>query len=106
VHEVAAGQVNEEKPPVNVGNASMVDEVKSGAATFLKQYWFIITAIVVLAGDFSVGQYRLQQNHDRIVAIEKRLDPKAFQEYGELKQTVRSLERRVQQLENKLWGGR
>lgn len=80
----------------------MVEEVKSGLAEFLRRYWILIVASVALVGDFSVGQYRLQQNADKIAKIEEALSPEKYAEYGELKRTVQHLQDEVKDLEDEL----
>lgn len=84
----------------------MVDEVKNGVGEFLRKYWFLITAAIILAGDFAVGQYRLQQNDAAIKELETRINvalaPEKYAEYGELKRTVQHLQDEVNELEDEI----
>ena len=93
-------------PKVITKGWTLVDEVKNGVGDFLRKYWFLITAAIILAGDFAVGQYRLQQNDAAIKELENRINvalaPEKYAEYGELKRTVQHLQDEVQELEDEL----
>lgn len=67
------------------------------------RYWPIAVAVVVIATDFAVSQYRLDAMNEKLNRIDKQLSPEAYQDYAIIKKTVNDNEKDILNLQNRVW---